>query len=757
MAEKAGVFICTGYGIAEALDIDALCKVVTKECKVPFCKTVPFCDTQGLESIVEDIKKEGLRRVVIAGISPRLYPGTVFPEGVLVEKVALREHVVWCQPAGEEDTQMLAEDYLRMYITKVQKMEPLQAFVADEPIDKTILVVGGGITGITAALEAAKAGYSVRLVEKSDRLGGWLAKQYKSIPLRPPYRELEDTGVNALIAELEGHPQIKVYKSAITAGIEGAPGLFDVTLKSSTNGTAGGEVLDKFRVGAIVQATGWKPAEPRDNLPYGRVEDVIRNVDLEDMIRETGRITRPSDGREVKSIAFLQCGGSRKKEHHSYCSSICCLTSLKQALYLRQRHEDAKAYIFYEFLRTPGQYEDFYRRVQEEPGIFLTRGEVTDVARDGDGRLIVTAGDTMPGSRIEVVVDLVVLAAGMVPNAADGEAIRALKDARVRQVKGESETQRKEAGEMAERLKHHEGTEILNLGYRQGPDLPALEYGFPDSHFICFPYESRRTGIYPAGTVRQPMDGMGSREDAAGAAMKAIQCVEMTSRGEAVHPRAGDKSYPSFFLQRCTQCKRCTEECPFGVLNEDEKGTPLLRATRCRRCGICLGACPERIVSFKDYSVDIVASMIKAIEVPDEADEKPRILALLCENDAFPALDIVGQHRLRINPYVRVIPVRCLGSVNTVWISEALSKGYDGVVLIGCKYGDDYQCHFIKGSELATTRGENIREKLQQMAMESERVEIHQLEIAEYERLPEIFDKFMEVIDEFGMNPFKGM
>jgi len=757
MGEKTGVFICTGYGIAEALDIDALCEVVTKERKVPFCKTVPFCDAQGLESIVEDIKKEGLRRVVIAGISARKYPGTVFPEGVLVEKVALREHVVWCQPAGEEDTQMLAEDYLRMYITKVQKMEPLQAFASDEPIDKTILVVGGGITGITSALEAAKAGYSVRLVEKSDRLGGWLAKQHKSIPLRPPYRDLEDTGVNALITELEGHPQIKVYKSAATAGIKGAPGLFDVTLKASANGTAGGEVLDEFRVGAIVQATGWKTAEPRDNLPYGRLEDVILNVDLEDIIRETGRITRPSDGREVKSIAFLQCGGSRKKEHHSYCSSICCLTSLKQALYLRQLHEDAKAYIFYEFLRTPGHYEDFYRRVQEEPGVFFTRGEVTDVVRDGDGRLIVTASDTMAGSRIEVVVDMVVLAAGMVPNAADGEAIRALKDARDRQARGESETQRKEAGETVERLKHHEGKEILNLGYRQGPDLPALEYGFPDSHFICFPYESRRTGIYPAGTVRQPMDGMGSREDAAGAAMKAIQCVEMTSRGEAVHPRAGDKSYPSFFLQRCTQCKRCTEECPFGVLNEDEKGTPLLRATRCRRCGICLGACPERIISFKDYSVEIVASMIKAIEVPDEADEKPRILALLCENDAFPALDIVGQHRLRINPYVRVIPVRCLGSVNSVWVTEAISKGYDGVILIGCKYGDDYQCHFIKGSELATTRGGNIREKLEQMAMESERVEIHQLEIAEYERLPEIFDKFMEVIDEFGMNPFKGM
>jgi quinone-modifying oxidoreductase subunit QmoB len=476
------------------------------------------------------------------------------------------------------------------------------------------------------------------------------------------------------------------------------------------------------------------------------------------MVRETGKITRPSDGKPVKRIAFIQCGGSRQKERLSYCSSICCLTSLKQALYLRERDTEAKAYIFYEFMRAPGHYEDFYRRVQEDDGVFLTKGEVTDVKRNGAGELVVTAQNTMPGDLIEVTVDLVVLAAGMKPNAADGEAIRALEDAKVKATKGESDTQRERAAADVERLKEHEGTEILNLDYRQGPDLPALQYGFPDSHFICFPYESRRTGIYPAGSVRQPSDGMGSREDATGAALKAIQCLEMTARGEAVHPRAGDRSYPDFFLQKCTQCKRCTEDCPFGVLNEDEKGTPLLRATRCRRCGVCLGACPERIVSFKDYSVNMVAAMIKSIHVPDEFDEKPRILALMCENDAMPALDLAGQHRLQINPFIRVIPVRCLGSVNLVWITEAISAGYDGAILIGCKYGDDYQCHFCKGSELAYYRGDKIKEKLEQMSMENERVELHQLEISEYQKLPEIFANFQEeVIEKYGMNPFKGM
>jgi len=215
-------------------------------------------------------------------------------------------------------------------------------------------------------------------------------------------------------------------------------------------------------------------------------------------------------------------------------------------------------------------------------------------------------------------------------------------------------------------------------------------------------------------------------------------------------------SYPEFFMQRCTQCKRCTEECPFGVLNEDNKGTPQLNPTRCRRCGICLGACPERVISFKDYSIDIVSSMIKSIEIPDEFEEKPRLLGFVCENDAYPALDTVGLNRRKYSPYVRFIPVRCLGSVNTIWIADALSRGFDGVLLIGCKSGGNYQCHFIRGSELMGTRGENMRDKLTQLALEEERVRVEELSITEYDRLPDLIDEVAEQIDEIGLNPFKG-
>ena len=239
--------------------------------------------------------------------------------------------------------------------------------------------------------------------------------------------------------------------------------------------------------------------------------------------------------------------------------------------------------------------------------MFLTRGEVTDVTRDADGRLTVTARTPWPGEHIQVKVDLVVLAAGMVPNSADGEAIRAFEDAKTAAEKGESETQRERGrgkGSRAQASRGNRDTQPRLSSRSRSAHASSTVFRTPIS--FASPTKAGAPESTPPDAVRQPMDGLGSREDGAGAALKAIQCVEMTSRGEAVHPRAGDKSYPDFFLQRCTQCKRCTEECPFGVLNEDEKGTPLLRATRCRRCGVCMGACPERIVSFKDYSVDIV-------------------------------------------------------------------------------------------------------------------------------------------------------
>jgi quinone-modifying oxidoreductase, subunit QmoB len=738
MDKKIGVYICTGCGIGEALERRALGKIATEEYKVAVCREHPFlCSPHGASLIRNDLEEAGLNTIVTAACSPRVMTDVFAfgPEKVL-ERVNLREQVIWSHLANDEDTQMLAEDHLRMGIVRAREAEPPTPFVAED-LSKRILVVGGGLAGMTSANEAAKAGYEVVLVESSDRLGGYLKEVYKLPPSQPPYEELQVSILETLTQELGNQPAIKTYLEAQIGTIAGAPGLFDVHIKQ--NGQDHSE-----RVGAVVLASGSVPYDPTklDDLGYGKVPDVVTASQLEAMFT-AGKVTRPSNGQPVKSVAFILCAGSRDPQHLPYCSSACCVESLKQARYFKEIDPTTPVYVFYKDIRASGNYEFLYKRLQKD-GVFFVRGTVTDIEDDGSDGLVVMADDVLTGSPvISEGVDLVVLATGMVPSTAFGEAFKA---------------QAPKEGE--EELTVPSDTvlvsNILNLQYRQGPELPALEYGFPDSHFICFPYESRRTGIYPAGSVRAPMDYARCLDDATGAALKAIQCVEMVSQGKAVHPRAGDQSYPEFFMQRCTQCKRCTEECPFGAINEDEKANPLPNPTRCRRCGVCMGACPERIISFKDYSVAMVGSIIKSINVPDEYEEKPRLLVLACENDAYPALDLAGIRRLTYNPWVRFIQVRCLGSMNLVWIADALSKGIDGILLLGCKHGDDYQCHFIKGSELANIRMTKIQETLNRLVLESDRVRVEQLSIADYERLPEILDGFANRVQELGPNPYKG-
>jgi len=154
--------------------------------------------------------------------------------------------------------------------------------------------------------------------------------------------------------------------------------------------------------------------------------------------------------------------------------------------------------------------------------------------------------------------------------------------------------------------------------------------------------------------------------------------------------------------------------------------------------------------------VPMVGNMIKSIEVPEEDEEKPRIIVFACENDAYPALDMAGINRLSYNSWVRVIPVRCLGSMNLVWIADTLSKGVDGILLLGCRHGDDYQCHFIKGSELAEYRLSKVAETLNRLALESDRVRMEQVGIMDYDRIPAILDGFAERLEELGPNPYKG-
>ena len=710
MDKKLGVYICKGCGIGDCLNTEKLIEIATKESQAPVVRTSPAFCLEDVQLIKDDIEKEGVNSVVIAACSGRVNTDVFSLRPAIVERVNIREQVAWSHVPNNEETQSLADDYLRMGIIKGQKTEPPTPYT--EANERTVLVVGGGVAGLTAALDAAKAGFKAVLVEKASRLGGFAVKMKRQFPKHPPYADLEDTGIEARIREVEGHPNITTYVSAQIEKISGQPGSFEVTLRQ--DGT-----VKVAKVGAIVLATGWKPydATQFENYGFGKFQNVITSVMLEEMASE-GKISRPSDGREVKNVAIFQCEASADEKHFPYSGNVTCLVSLKHAVYVREHYPNSSVYLFYQDMQTPGLYEYFYKKVQEDERVFFSQGQIKSVTEDDGKNIVLEVENTLLGGTIRIKADMLILSIGMTPAILDSEG--------------------------------------LNLEYLQGKELPTTQYGFADSHFICFPYETRRTGIYSAGCVRQPMDLDASARDGTAAALKAIQCIENSSAGAAVHPRVGDLSYPSFFMQNCTSCGRCTQECPFGALEVDAKGHPVLDTNRCRRCGICMGACPVQIISFDDYSVDMLSSMIKAVEIPEDDEEKPRILAFACENDAYPALDMAGINRLNYPASVRVIPVRCLGSVNSILITDALSRGFDGVAMMGCKSGEDYQCHFIQGSELSGKRMENIQETLNRLALESERVQFMEVEISDSNKIPLMLNDFVEQIKKVGLNPFKG-
>lgn len=755
MASRIGVYFDQS-SIGGGLDVEALSDGVTKKwaALTPVVKVLPVLAAEkARDEIRADIEENELDGVLLCGTSPRVDWDLYKFDGVIVDRVNLREQCVlsFKNPDGSTFAEgddapellvSLATDYVNMGVVRLQKTTAPEAAPVESV--RRVLVLGGGWTGLTAARNASIAGLEVVLVEKEAALGGKTLNLHKTIPLYAPYTEAHATGIEQKVADVEADANIKVLTGSCLTKLAGMPGEFTATVKTPTGD-------EEIAVGAVVLSTGWQPQNPSvlEPLGYGRVPNVVTSAEFEKMVKEgtmnARRVafilnTSLCDGGDIYSpvcadeaapaeapaAAEGEDAAPKAKDfesirHLPYSNSISSVVALKQANYVCDKFEGAQAFILYDSMVVQGIHERFYKAAQDRLGIMMSKADIREVREGAEGTVSVLCDNTLLGDDIQIDVDMVVLPTGIVPSTA--------KDA------------------------------IMNFEYRQGPGFPDLDLfdGFADSNYICFPYETRRTGVYAAGCVRQPMTLDSCEEDAIGAAMKAIQCIESANRGVAVHPRSGDLSYPIFNFVRCTQCKRCTEECPFGALDDDEKGTPKPNYSRCRRCGTCMGACPERVISFANYNIDQIGSMIREVNVP--ADMKkggPRVIILACENDAYPALDMAALRGKPWSPYVRIIPVRCLGSVNAIWVADAMSKGIDGVMMLGCKYGDDYQCHFVKGSEICNRRKENIAETLNRLGVEPDRVEQYEVAIDEYDKLPGVIEGFMDMIFEKGPNPFKG-
>ncbi len=411
--------------------------------------------------------------------------------------------------------------------------------------ENKVLVVGGGFSGLTAAVEAAEAGSDVIIVEKNPYLGGRVTQLNKYFwKMCPP-----NCGLEIQYKRIKNNGQITIYTMAEVEKISGAEGNFDVTIKTqprfvnekctgcnkcteacpeersndfdfgmsktkaaylphnqafplqyvvdvkACKGSSCAKCVEackydaihldmkaetvNVKVGAVVMATGWNPydATKMDNLGFGTVQNVITNMMMERIAAPNGptggKIVRPSDGKEVKNIAFVQCAGSRDENHLAHCSYICCLASLKQASYVRELYPDSKVKIFYIDIRTPGLYENrFYTKIKEDQNVSFLKGKVAKVEQAQNGDVKVTAEDIQGGTKITETFDMVVLATGMQPS-----------------------------------------TESF-----KGAGITPTDDGFVDQATLP-------KGIYATGTLKTPVDVARSAQDATGVVMKSIQSL----------------------------------------------------------------------------------------------------------------------------------------------------------------------------------------------------------------------------------------
>jgi len=363
----------------------------------------------------------------------------------------------------------------------------------------TILVIGGGISGLTAAIEASEAGCDVVLVEKNPYLGGRVVRTNQYFPkLCPP-----TCGLEISFRRIRTVPGIRCMTLSEVEKITGEPGRYQVTIrqnprKVNNKCTACGKCVSacpyeaieldmepktaEVEVGAVIWATGWEPydAGKIEDLGFGTTPNVITNVMMERLAATGGptggKIQRPSDGGEIESIAFVQCAGSRDENYLKHCSGVCCMASLKQTRYVREQYPDAQITIFYIDIRSPGRQEDFYAEVQNDEKLELIKGKVAKVTEGSGGNLVVEAEDTLSGDRVSKEVNLVVLATGIVPT-----------DAGVQ----------------------------LELGW----DLQRDEHGFLTN-------DQPLPGLLAAGCAKRPVDVAACTRDATGVALKALQsCV----------------------------------------------------------------------------------------------------------------------------------------------------------------------------------------------------------------------------------------
>jgi heterodisulfide reductase subunit A len=556
---RIGVFVChCGANIGRVVDVPSVVDYVLTLPNVVYAQEQLFsCATNSAQEITDMIKEKGLNRVIVAACSPLtlepLFRDTLREAGInqyYYEMANIREHNSWVHSKEKEEATQKAKDITRMSVARACHLEPLQEI--DLPVNKTALVVGGGIAGMTCALSIASQGHEVYLVEKDTDLGGTARRLHYTL------EGLDvQTYVRDLVRKVYQHPLIHVYTDAIITEATGYVGNF-VTKVTSDRG------VTEIKHGAAVIAIGADEYKPTEYL-YGKDDRVLTQLELEEQITKGEERLINS-----QSLVMIQCVGCRN-EDRDYCARVCCSQAIKNALKLKDINPKMDIYILFRDMRTYGLMEDYYREASNKDVKFIRyepddKPQVEAVEEEGRPVLRVTVTDPILGQKLAIDADYLALAAAVIPPSGNREISRLFK---------------------------------VSLG----PD----DF-FKEAHVKLRPVEFSAEGVYLCGMAHYPkhiQEAINQSYGAAGRALTLLSHDIVTVSGSVCEVDE----------RKCISCGACISACTYGAIEfrETRQGKKaVVNPVICKGDGLCNAKCPTGAIALKHFTDEELLSQIDA-------------------------------------------------------------------------------------------------------------------------------------------------